>query len=134
MLCFLVSHERVTKERQNEKNCESTIKGRGLFYKIYHCSKEVAYFSLFFILSEWQDEPTVVLIEFIKSHPSIWDSSDLMYRNVRMNKNLFLDLVQLLGTKYPEHGYTYGKSSNVFYRYFPVEFIVKILICRNCSS
>jgi len=56
---------------------------------------------------EWQDEPTVDLIEYIRAHKSIWDVTDVMYRNVRLNKNLFLDLVQLLCTKYPDHGYTY---------------------------
>ncbi|XP_063710058.1 uncharacterized protein LOC134838455 [Culicoides brevitarsis] len=56
---------------------------------------------------EWQDEPTLFLIEFIKAHPSIWDTTDVMYRNVRMNKNLFLELVNVLGNKYPDHGYTY---------------------------
>uniref|UniRef100_A0A336MNW3 CSON004329 protein n=1 Tax=Culicoides sonorensis TaxID=179676 RepID=A0A336MNW3_CULSO len=56
---------------------------------------------------EWQDEPTLQLIEFIKLHPSIWDNTDVMYRNVRMNKNLFLELVSVLSNKYPDHGYTY---------------------------
>lgn len=67
---------------------------------------------LFCFHSEWQDEPTLFLIEFIKTHPSIWDVSDAMYRNVRLNKNLFLDLVNVLSAKYPEHGYTYGKISS----------------------
>lgn len=82
--------------------------------------------------SEWQDEPTVVLIEFIKTHKSIWDSSDVMYRNVRMNKNLFLDLVQHLSAKYPEHGYTYGNFNFTLHLYNST--INTNCFFRNCKT
>lgn len=92
-------------EHQNGRNCKGSVSN----LQRYPLMKSTKFD--FFRFSEWQDEPTLFLIEFIKAHPSIWDTTDVMYRNVRMNKNLFLELVNVLGNKYPDHGYTYGKFS-----------------------